>query len=120
MKTLAACFCNQTDIGASVAPICRVVESCLDLELLYGVGVGNRNPATARGTALYVTYTNSVQLEIVVIGARPVHINPIVGGGDLRQCGPSRTELTCVVHSRRNAGREACELGKISRDQRQA
>ena len=48
-----------------------------------------------------------------------MHVNPIVRFGNLRERGPTESKLSCVVHSGRNPGREACNLGKIPRDQGQ-
>src|SRR5437879_9649286 len=99
MKIVAARFCNQRNIGATIAPVSCVVEACLDLELLNAVRIGNRNSATASSTALYVAYANSVQLEVIVIGTCSVNVNPIIVACDLGQRGPTKPKLSCVVHS---------------------
>lgn len=46
VEIVAARSGNQSDVGTAIAPICCIVESCLDLELPYAVRVGNRKSAT--------------------------------------------------------------------------
>ena len=48
-----------------------------------------------------------------------MYVNPIVRCGNLRECGPTKSKLSCVVHSGRDSRRDACNLGKIPRDQGQ-
>ncbi len=78
VQSIAAGFCNHADVGTTIAPIACIVESCLDFELLYAIGVRNRNAATPCSTALHIAHAYSVDLEVVVIGTRSVHVNPIV------------------------------------------
>src|SRR4029077_10828161 len=99
VESIAAGFCNHADVGTTIAPIACIIESCLDFELLDAVGVGNRNTATPCCTALHIAYTYSIQLEVIVIGTRSVHVNPIVRFGNLRDRGPTEPKLSCVVHS---------------------
>ena len=113
MEIIAAGFCNHADAGTAVTAEGCIVEPCLYLELLDAIGVGNRDSATGRGTTLDIAHANSVHQEIIVVGTRSVHVNAIIGFGNLRQRGSTGSKLSSVVDSGYNPWRETCDLGKI-------
>src|SRR5215467_10360409 len=83
MIVVRAPLCDHADIGPSTASECCIVKSGLDLKFLQGVGIGNRNSSTDRTRTLHIADTDAVQLPVVVIGSRSVHINPVVGLSEL-------------------------------------
>src|SRR5262249_57036753 len=91
VESIAPGFRNHTDVGSPIAPIGRIIECCLDLELLYAVRVGSGNSAAPSCTPLYVADANSLQLKVIVIRGGSVDVDPIVRLGNLRQSGPTQS-----------------------------
>src|SRR5215813_9513908 len=77
-ESVASGLCNHADVRAAITSIGSVVESCLNLELLNAVGIRNGNTTAPAGTTLYITNTDPVELEVVVIGAPNPQENPLI------------------------------------------
>lgn len=78
MESVAARLCDQAEVGAAIAPVGRIIESCLNLEFLYAIGIWNRNSAASGSAALHIAHANPVHLEIIVIGACSMDVKPII------------------------------------------
>ena len=120
VKVVASGSCNKTDIGAPVAAKPSIVKRGLNLKFLNAVRVWNGNAAAACGTALNVTDTDSVHLVVVVVGARAVDVNSIVGSRNLRKSNPTESQFTGVVNTDADAWRETNNLREVPRCQWQA
>src|SRR5262249_45787071 len=118
VKVVASRLRNHAYVGAGIAAVRGIIESRLDLKLLYAVWVGNGNSSASRRAALHVTDADSVQLPIVVVRARSVYVNSIIRLGDLRQGGPAEPQLPGVEDSGDDPRRESGNLREIPGDQR--
>src|SRR5438270_886991 len=112
MKLCGTGPCLYVYIGACSAPILRVVERSLDLELLNGIRSGDRDPGAAKRSDLGEIGTIAVRIhavehEIVVGASGAVR-------ADLLASGP---QLGGIHDVRVCPGGQAEDLGKVSIDQ---
>src|SRR6476646_8813124 len=104
MVLICARFRDHSDIGAGGAPKSRAILSSLNFEFSYRVGIGNGNSTACRACTQHIADANPVLLPIVVIGARPMYVEAIIGGIDLRERGPTHSQFPGIV----DAGRHPC------------
>jgi hypothetical protein len=81
-----AFFGDHTDNTPCCAAEGSIVKIRLHFELLDGVGVKSGNATACRTRAQHVADTHAIEFPIVVVGARSVHVNPVIGRSDLRKC----------------------------------
>jgi hypothetical protein len=116
MVVVGAGLRNHANVGPTSAAECCIVKSSLDLELFESVRIRGGNPTARRRRTQYVTYTDPVQLPVVVVGSRSMHENPVIGLSHLgKSCSPV-PELSGVENSNDHSRRKPGNLSKVPGD----